>query len=81
MENNWNSPFGQPAAPASQAVSRSFISGVFSWMGIALAISAITAYVFGTDASYMSYLINTERGGRWKSRRKRPRWTLSCSGC
>ncbi|HRU60273.1 MAG TPA: Bax inhibitor-1/YccA family protein [Bacteroidia bacterium] len=63
MENNWNSPFGQPAAPASQAVSRSFISGVFSWMGIALAISAITAYVFGTDASYMSYLINTERGG------------------
>ena len=32
-------------------------------MGIALAISAITAYVFGTDASYMSYLINTERGG------------------
>ncbi|HRI40797.1 MAG TPA: Bax inhibitor-1/YccA family protein [Bacteroidia bacterium] len=63
MENNWNSPFGQSAAPASQAVSRSFISGVFSWMGIALAISAITAYVFGTDASYMSYLINTERGG------------------
>ena len=32
-------------------------------MGIALVISAITAYVFGTDASYMSYLINTERGG------------------
>ncbi|MFZ7107461.1 MAG: Bax inhibitor-1/YccA family protein [Bacteroidota bacterium] len=63
MENNWNSPFGQSAAPASQAVSRSFISGVFSWMGIALVISAITAYVFGTDASYMSYLINTERGG------------------
>ncbi|MBK7911154.1 Bax inhibitor-1/YccA family protein [Candidatus Pollutiaquabacter sp.] len=63
MENKWNSPFGQSAAPASQAVSRSFISGVFSWMGIALAISAITAYVFGTDASYMSYLINTERGG------------------
>lgn len=63
MENNWNSPFGQSVAPASQSVTRSFISGVFSWMGIALAISALTAYVFGTDASYMSYLVNTEKGG------------------
>jgi FtsH-binding integral membrane protein len=32
-------------------------------MGIALAISAVTAYVFGTDLSYMRYLINPDAGG------------------
>lgn len=55
--NSWQQP------SVAQPVSRTFISGVFSWMGIALAISAITAYVFGTDMSYMSYLIDTEKGG------------------
>jgi FtsH-binding integral membrane protein len=32
-------------------------------MGIALLISSVTAYVFGTNMSYMSYLINAETGG------------------
>ncbi|MFN8166549.1 MAG: hypothetical protein U0X76_10390 [Bacteroidia bacterium] len=38
-------------------------TGVFSWMGIVLAISAITAYAFGTDLSYLSYLVNLQAGG------------------
>jgi FtsH-binding integral membrane protein len=53
----------QPGLAQTATTGRSFLSSVFSWMGIALAISAITAYVFGTDMSYMRYLINTETGG------------------
>lgn len=53
----------QPGLAQTVTTGRSFLSSVFSWMGIALAISAITAYVFGTDMSYMRYLINTETGG------------------
>ena len=43
---------------APLVMTRTFISSVFSWMSAALAITAITAYVFGTDASYLSYLVS-----------------------
>jgi len=61
MENN-NWGFNQIQQPGitQQPVAKTFMAGVFSWMGIALAISAVTAYVFGTDPSYMSYLANPE---------------------
>jgi FtsH-binding integral membrane protein len=64
MENNkWGFPqINQPQA-TDQPIARTFMAGVFSWMGVALLISAVTAYVFGTDMSYMSYLINAETGG------------------
>ena len=45
----------------SQALSKSFISTVFTYMGIGLGISAVVAYLFGTDMSYMQYLV-TETG-------------------
>lgn len=61
--NNLNFNIGNQPGLAQRTETKSFLSGVFSWMGIALAISAVTAYVFGTDMSYMSYLINTESGG------------------
>ncbi|MBP6334301.1 MAG: Bax inhibitor-1/YccA family protein [Bacteroidia bacterium] len=61
--NNLNFKIGNQPGLAQTTETKSFLSGVFSWMGIALAISAVTAYVFGTDMSYMSYLINTESGG------------------
>ena len=65
MDNNNNLNFNLSNQPglADATRTKSFLSGVFSWMGIALVISAVTAYVFGTDMSYMSYLINTESGG------------------
>ncbi|MFM2135707.1 MAG: hypothetical protein RL021_1107 [Bacteroidota bacterium] len=64
MENtNFNINSWQQPAVETQTASRTFLSGVFAWMGIALGISAITAWVFGTDMSYMSYLINAESGG------------------
>jgi FtsH-binding integral membrane protein len=61
--NNWSfNSVQQQSAVDSQSISRTFIASVFSWMGVALAISAITAYVFGTDMSYLSYLVNMETG-------------------
>lgn len=64
MENtNFNINSWQQPAVETRTASRTFLSGVFAWMGIALGISAITAWVFGTDMSYMSYLINSDSGG------------------
>lgn len=61
--NNWSFDITRQQGVEQTAVSRTFLSGVFSWMGIALAISGMTAYLFGTDMSYMSYLVNLEKGG------------------
>jgi FtsH-binding integral membrane protein len=36
------------------------MASVFSWMAIALAISGFTAYLFGTDVTYLRYLINED---------------------
>jgi FtsH-binding integral membrane protein len=64
MENsNWNFKSIQQPGVSDAPVAKTFIASVFSWMGIALAISAVTAYVFGNDPAYMSYLINVEKGG------------------
>ncbi|MCX6273793.1 MAG: Bax inhibitor-1/YccA family protein [Bacteroidetes bacterium] len=65
MDNNQNWNFNVQNQPglATQPVTRTFFASVFMWMGVALGISAVTAYVFGTDMSYMQYLINTEKGG------------------
>ena len=56
--DNQNFNISQQPGLAAQPIARTFIASVFSWMGIALGISAITAYVFGTDPSYMHYLVN-----------------------
>ncbi len=61
--NNWGFNQIQQPGATTQPVAKTFIAGVFSWMGIALLISSVTAYVFGTNMSYMSYLINAETGG------------------
>ncbi len=45
------------------AVSRTFLSGVFMWMGIALAITALTSWLFAGDQQLMSALYNSETGG------------------
>ena len=43
--------------------SKSFLANVFSWMGVALAITAIVSYWFGTNESYMRMLFNEEGRG------------------
>ena len=57
--DNYNLNFSQ--SDTSQdvtAVSKSFISNVFSYMGLGLTLSAIVAYVFGTDMAYMRLLVS-----------------------
>jgi len=43
-------------------IVKNFMSNVFSWMGIAMAITALTAYFFANDASLMRLLVS-ETGG------------------
>ena len=63
MENkNWSFNTLQ-SSDTTTPIVKTFMSSVFSWMGIALAISAVTAYVFGTDMSYMAYLISPSGQG------------------
>ncbi len=64
MDNNqnWNFNLRNQPGLATQPVTRTFFASVFMWMGIALGISAITSYVFGTDASYLQYLIDLNTG-------------------
>jgi FtsH-binding integral membrane protein len=72
MDNNQNLPGNQtgwnfnsstqPGLASSTSVERTFFASVFSWMGVALGISALTAYVFGNDPAYTQYLIKPEGG-------------------
>jgi FtsH-binding integral membrane protein len=43
---------------ATLAMPRAFLSNVFTWMGGALFITALVAFYFGTDASYMRLLVS-----------------------
>ena len=44
-------------------LTKNFIANVFAWMGIALAITAFTAYYFASDENLIFSLINAETGG------------------
>lgn len=47
---------------AEGVMVRNFMANVFSWMGIAMAITAVTAYFFAADAALRGMLIS-ETGG------------------
>ncbi|MCF8369041.1 MAG: Bax inhibitor-1/YccA family protein [Bacteroidales bacterium] len=47
----------------STDLAKNFIANVFAWMGIALAISAFTAFYFATNENLIFSLINPETGG------------------
>lgn len=44
-------------------LAKNFMASVFAWMGIALAITAFTAYSFASNESLIFSLINPETGG------------------
>ena len=61
--NNLNRPFNiahtkQETIP----VAKTFLSGVFMWMFLALSITAVTSYLFATTPSLINMLINSETG-------------------
>jgi len=60
--NMFNQTIGATQAQDYQGdIAKNFISNVFSWMGIALMITAATAYFFSIDEELMS-LLRTETG-------------------
>jgi FtsH-binding integral membrane protein len=48
----------QQTQQAPLVMTRTFLASVFSWMSAALALTAITAYIFGTDETYIRYLVS-----------------------
>lgn len=44
-------------------VAKTFLSGVFMWMFLAMGLTAATAYLFATTESLISMLFNPETGG------------------
>ncbi len=57
LDNQYNT------AVESAELSKTFMSKVFSWMSVALGLSGVAAYLFGTTPSLLSYLINFQTGG------------------
>ncbi len=47
----------------SKDLTKNFIANVFAWMGIALAITAFTAYYFASNETLLFSLINADTGG------------------
>ncbi len=43
-------------------VAKTFLSGVFMWMGLALSITAIISWLFASNTSLMSMLFNPDTG-------------------
>jgi len=57
--DNYNINYSQSGTTNNvDTVTKSFISNVFSYMGLGLTLSAIVAYVFGTDMSYRRMLVS-----------------------
>jgi uncharacterized protein len=63
MENN-NYQYENVIQLDDQSSSRKFIANVFMWMFVALGISAVCAYLFATDMSLLSQLVDFNTGRR-----------------
>ena len=61
--NNQNSSFNYIGQQQTVQVAKTFLSGVFMWMFIAMGITAATAYLFATTNSLISLMFNPETGG------------------
>jgi len=58
-----NTNFGnQAVGTTDSAISKTFMSNVFSWMSLALVVSGVFAYMFGTSMDLMSYIYNMQTG-------------------
>ena len=57
-----NPNYQQQVDAQGKTLSQTFVSNVFSWMFIALAITGVTAYFFGTDEALQSMLFPATGG-------------------
>lgn len=59
LENKPKNTFVSESTYQAADTTRTFLSGVFTWMFLALTVTAITAWVFATNESLLSLLINS----------------------
>lgn len=60
--NSIQNPFSQTTEFQSQSLTKTFMTNVFTWMFVAMALTAIIAYTAAGSLSFMSMLIS-ETGG------------------
>ena len=58
MEQNYQYQ-SNPDYVGERSISKKFFASVFTWMFVALSISTVAAYLFGTDEALMQYLVNS----------------------
>lgn len=61
-ENNRNY-FGAATGADSGTIARTFMSQVFTWMTLAMVVTALTAYWFASSEAAIRSLVNVETGG------------------
>jgi len=62
-QNITNNPIQREEGIKSGVIAKSFLANVFIYMGSALAISGVIAYLFGTNANLISLLYNVSLRG------------------
>ena len=60
--NHTNNQINYTETSGVVSVSKTFLSGVFMWMTMALSITALVSWTFASNPSLMSILINSETG-------------------
>jgi len=60
MENNQKNIFASDKTYLNVDTTRTFISGVFTWMFLALTVTALTSWIFATNEALLSLMYNYE---------------------
>jgi FtsH-binding integral membrane protein len=63
MDNRSNFNFTQTQEAPSGTIAKAFMANVFSWMFLALTVTAATAYLFGTNLALLQLLFNESGRG------------------
>ncbi len=58
-----NNQYFTTSGNQTAAVAKTFMAQVFAWMTLAMVVTAVTAYLFATNGSLITTLINIETGG------------------
>lgn len=61
--NRMQQPYSQEVNFQSQALAKTFLANVFSWMFLALAVTALVSYTVSGNESFMQLMFNMETGG------------------
>lgn len=60
--NTYNRNLGFTQQETTMSLAKTYLSGVFMWMFLALAITAVTSWLFASSPNLMTILINPETG-------------------